>query len=160
MRLHLIAAATCFACASAPALAAQASPWYYGAGLGSYRPDVTAGKSAWGVLGRGGYALPWGKGFSVEGELGLSLSAGKWAYRDLRVSHAAAYAVWRSPGEVYVKLRAGGLYEHVRVGDGSATDPGASLGAGVGWTTDYGRFELEYTVIENHIELISLVWGP
>lgn len=72
------------------------------------------------------------------------------------IQTAGGYAVFRTAGMFYFKGKAGLLYEKIKSDIGSADDTGTSFGAGVGVSAGIAQFELEYTVIEQDVNYLSL----
>lgn len=99
-------------------------------------------------------------GWATEFQYTDSLSDGEFTVNggyyshtmNLSIQTAALYGVYRSPGKVYFKGRAGLLHEKV----GGANDTGLSLGAGVGFKiADSAAIELEATLIEQDVNYLS-----
>ncbi|UTA46503.1 porin family protein [Simiduia sp. 21SJ11W-1] len=71
---------------------------------------------------------------------------------DVSIQTMAAYAVYRSPGQVYFKGRAGVLQEKVL----GASDSGLSVGLGLGFKiADSAAIELDATLIEQDVNYFS-----
>ncbi len=99
-------------------------------------------------------------GFAVEAQYTDSMSGDSYDVNygygsrsiDIDIRTLAAYAVYRSPGSVYFKGRAGVLNEKI----GSMSDTGLSAGVGIGFKAgDSAAFEIEATVIEQDVNFIS-----
>jgi len=102
---------------------------------------------------------------AVEGELTTTVAGGDVSAfgfsGDWDVTTVAAYGVYRSYGEYFFKGKAGLLYEDVDVdfagSNDSDSDLGLSLGIGGGWNlSEKANLELEYTIIESDLGLLSL----
>lgn len=95
---------------------------------------------------------------SVEGELTNSTGTASAPppANDWEIQTAAAYAVFRSAGMVYFKGKAGVLHEKVKTQERTVNDTGTSIGAGVGLSVGVAQFELEYTLIEQDVNYLSL----
>ena len=110
-----------------------------------------------------GHDFP-GNDFAFELEMTGTVSPAEGtatALGDLDVFTLAAYGVYRTPGALYFKAKAGLVYEYFNVDlfglpiEGDAI--GLSLGIGGGYRINDGlALELEYTAIEADIDLISL----
>ena len=72
------------------------------------------------------------------------------------VNTQAIYGAFRTAGPVYLIAKAGVLREEVEVGSASVTDNGLSGGVGVGFSVGVAQLELEYTVVEQDINYLSL----
>jgi hypothetical protein len=145
---------------------------YLGIKGGLMMPDISSLDNAFNFgLQFGGYVHQDPKigSFAIEGEATITLSDGDVSLGaidgDWDVDVVAAYGVYRSPGEVYFKGKLGLAYEDVTVdysGLGSASDDdfNISLGFGVGWNIpEQGSLELEYTIIEEDIDFLSLTYN-
>lgn len=98
-------------------------------------------------------------GWGFEGEVTTSLIKGEtdFASLDITIKTLAGYAAYRSEGDTYFKGKLGVLYEDIELGSFSDDDSGASYGLGVGWRQgDGSMFELEYTIIEEDINFLSM----
>lgn len=85
------------------------------------------------------------------GEYSVNYGYGSYAY-EVEIQTLAAYAVYRSPGQIYFKGRGGFIHETV----GSASDTGISAGVGIGFKAgDSAAIELEATLIEQDVSFIS-----
>lgn len=158
MRRHTLAGIALLLWSGACAAAGDWS-WYGGAGAALLHPLGAGNGNAVNALGRVGLENARFPAFALEGELGATLSSGKFAGRDFKLDSAAAYLAWRSPGAWYLKLRAGALLEHARVGGGTSTDSGLSGGVGGGYRfAGNRRLELEFTVVEHEVRMLSLVY--
>ena len=145
------------ACGSARA----ANDWslYWGADGGLVLPKGAGNKTGLSAGGRFGVQYSGFPGFAAEADLTTTLIKPHYDYRDLRLTTLAGYLAWRSSGRWYFKARAGGVWEWTRVGNGSANDGGLSGGIGGGYRFDDGRaLELEFTVIEKNINMLSVTY--
>lgn len=102
-----------------------------------------------------------GAGWGFEGELTLSMIDGEYSIFgsdfDVSIRTLAGYAAFRSEGDTYFKGKLGVLNEDVEIGSISEDDTGASYGFGVGWRQGDGSMvELEYTIVEEDVDFISL----
>ncbi|MDP5208622.1 porin family protein [Microbulbifer sp. 2205BS26-8] len=104
---------------------------------------------------RAGYT--WNSGWGIEAELTGSMTDGDILDRDFSISTQAVYATYRTQGDIYFKGRLGYLNEEVDVEYfGDASDSGASVGVGVGFTlAENISFETEYTLIEEEVDYWS-----
>ncbi|MEM9382682.1 MAG: outer membrane beta-barrel protein [Planctomycetota bacterium] len=110
-----------------------------------------------------GHDLP-GNDISVEVEVSASVDSAdsnSEVFGKLDVFTLGGYGVYRSPGALYFKGKAGLIYQYLNVenraisleGDGI----GLSVGVGGGYRiTNGASIELEYTVIERDIDLATL----
>ncbi|MBN1378305.1 MAG: outer membrane beta-barrel protein [Gammaproteobacteria bacterium] len=97
-------------------------------------------------------------GFGFEGEFTTSIVEGELAGNyDVSIQTVAAYATFRTPGDSYFKAKLGLLNEDVEIGSRSDSDTGSSFGIGVGFNTaSGGKFEIEYTIIEEDVNFLSI----
>ena len=115
---------------------------------------------------RGGYI--WNSGWGLEAELTGSLADGTAEYNywggsydvDYSITTLAAYGTYRSQGQLYFKGKLGYLKETVKFSDDgdsySDSDTGLSAGLGFGFNmTPNANIELEYTVVEEDVDLFS-----
>lgn len=150
---------------------AQDRTFYFGLKGGWMFPDVSALDEAFnGGLLAGGfiYEDPATGSIAIEGEVTTSFSDGDVSFLGMRgewdLDTIALYGVFRSPGQIYFKGKIGILYEDASVtisGTGaSGDDTGLSAGIGAGWMVwDRGSLELEYTIIEEDVDFLSLSYN-
>ncbi|HET7921688.1 MAG TPA: hypothetical protein VFM15_02930 [Gammaproteobacteria bacterium] len=139
--------------------AARAADWslYWGAEAGLLLPQGERNRTGVQAVGRLGLQAARLPGFAAEAELGTTLKAAQYRSSDLKLTTLAGYLAWRSAGRWYFKVRGGGLWEWTRLGAGRASDGGLSGGFGGGYRFDDGRrLELEFTVIERNVNMLSL----
>ncbi|ADE53082.1 outer membrane beta-barrel protein [Coraliomargarita akajimensis] len=111
----------------------------------------------------GGYQFS-DMGFAIEGQMTLPISSaesGIASAGDLDIFTLGVYGVWRSPGRVYFKGKAGFMYEYLSTDFAGfpleESGFGLSLGVGGGVRiTKTIAAELEYTIIETDIDYLSL----
>jgi hypothetical protein len=153
----LFCIALMLACGSARA----AGDWsvYWGAGGGALLPKGSGNRIGLNAAGRFGIETSRLPGFALEGDLTTTLIKGHYSDRDLKLTSLAGYLAWRSSGRWYLKARVGGVWERVDVGGGNANDDGLSGGIGTGYRFADGRaLELEFTVIEHNVNMLSLMY--
>jgi hypothetical protein len=92
----------------------------------------------------------------VEAEISRTASDGEFAGNKVEVDTEALYLAVRTPGVVYFKARAGILHEEVSIGSASEDDTGASMGVGLGFGLGILQIEIEYTVVEEDIDFLSV----
>ncbi len=135
---------------------------YFGLKAGVMLPDLADLDAAYNA----GMLVGYGRGpVAAEAEITTTVLPGDTALSGVQwdITTLALYAVYRSAGAVYVKIKGGVLYEQVNfdaVGISlQGNDSGASLGLGLGFNRgDKGRVEIEYAVIDSDISLISLAY--
>jgi len=102
---------------------------------------------------------------AIEGEYTDTISEGDATFRGIHgewdIETYAIYGVFRTRGTLFFKGKIGYLHEDVSstVGGfaGTGSDSGVSLGIGGGLRIGiYGSFELEYTIIEEDVDFLSL----
>lgn len=110
-----------------------------------------------------GLTIGYGRGLALEAEFTTSLRAGDTADPEVHwdITTLALYGAYRSPGSVYVKFKAGMLYEQINFdANGMAfrdSAAGGSMGMRLGWQQPHGRrLELEYTLVERDVALLSM----
>ena len=94
----------------------------------------------------------------LEADLTTSVVDGDIGGLDYSTTMLAAYLAWRSAGDMYIKLRAGGLLEYVEVGAADAFGGGLSGGIGAGYRRGNQILELELTGVEKAAYMVSLSW--
>ena len=150
---------------AAPAMAAD-NPLYLGLKGGKMMVDVSEfdDTSTAGIV--LGYKLldKQGGSLAIEGEYTNSSTAdinvlnvtGQWD-----IDTWAVYAAYRTPGNLYLKAKAGVLHEKINASSVGASisgsDTGLSAGIGAGWRVGKkAALEFEYTVIEQDVNFVSL----
>lgn len=152
------------ACLITPA-AAEESALYGGLAVGKLSADFSRFEDTSGVgaiLGYDLYQDPNGN-LALETEFTTTLTDG-----DIRggggwdAHTVGAYAAYRTAGNVFLKVRAGILDQHVGASGGgpvNANDTGFSYGAGVGARLNSkAALEVEYTSLSNDLGFISLAY--
>ena len=140
---------------------------YFGVKGGMMMNDISGFGDAiniGGVVGAPVNHLPQGT-ISVEGELTTTLSKGDVNYFGYNgnwdITTLAGYGVFRTNGPMYLKAKAGYLFEDVGVSIGgipaSGSDSGLSFGVGGGMRLAGGQsVEIEYTIIESDVNFLSV----
>lgn len=140
---------------------------YFGVKTGIMMPDVGGWGDAiniGGIVGAPVARLPQGT-ISAEGELTTTLSNGDINYYgttgNWHITTLAGYGVFRTHGPIYLKAKAGLLYENVGASvpgfSATGSDTGLSFGIGGGMRLQHGQsLEVEYTIIESDINLLSI----
>jgi hypothetical protein len=132
---------------------------YWGAGGATVLPQGAGNRMGLNASGRFGLQYAGFPGFAAEADLTTSIVKGHYSNRDLKLTTLGGYLAWRSSGRWYLKVRGGGVWEWTKVGGGSANDGGLSGGIGGGYRFDDGRsLELEFTVIEKNVDMLSLTY--
>ena len=157
-RLWLLCAAALFG--AAPPLHAEETAAYFGLKAGAMRAD-SAGMHA---VANAGLTLGYGRdALAAEAEITRSLRRGATVDSDTHwgITTLAAYGVYRTSGTWYLKIKAGMLYEQITFKTSGLALPdsvsGGSAGAGFGWLSGGGRrLELEYTLVERDVALLSV----
>lgn len=140
---------------------------YYGITGGIMMPDIGGWDDAvniGGLVGAPVARLPQGT-ISVEGELTTSLIRGDINYFGFngkwRLTTLGGYGVFRTNGPMYLKAKAGLMYDSIGIstgglpGYGSGTD--ITLGVGGGMRLRGGqKLELEYTIIDSNFNMLSV----
>jgi opacity protein-like surface antigen len=139
--------------------AAQAADSYAGAKLGFMLPDTENQDNALNVGGLFGIQLQefpdkYGA-LSAEAELTFTLIDGdRPGGGDWDATTLAGYAVYRSPGNTYLKVKAGVLWRDTNY-DKSITE--LSVGVGGGFRINKSTaIEIEYTTIDDNIDMLSV----
>lgn len=115
-----------------------------------------------GMENSGGFGLLLADHFSngLGAELEITRSQADIYLLDLTDSYtldtAAAYAVYRSAGSWYYKLRGGLIWKQLKVRGGESSKSAFAGGLGGGY--DFGRLlvELEYTYVDQDVDQLSL----
>lgn len=137
------------------------NPLYFGGKIGLMDPDRGDEATNLGVL--VGYTLMEDSNgsFAAEGEYTRTFDDGEIGGADWDIETLAAYLAYRTAGDVFLKAKAGYGWWDVSV-DRVATrfeddDWDFTFGAGVGFRLSRkSGLELEYTVIQEDIDFLSL----
>ena len=136
---------------------AVADGWIFGANTGTMQVDVAGVGNPTNIGFMAGYEIGVGVGdIAFEGEVTRTLSAGSSSGGDVEIDTEALYVAFRTAGPVYFKGRMGTLQEEVRIGSGSFTDSGTSIGLGVGFSLALIQLELDITQIETDVTYLSV----
>ena len=164
MQTRTLIAILCLGMGLSGTALAEDSPWYVGVHAGQVSVDQSDFDSTNGIGFMLGYKV--NNLVSIEGALTSTGEDGDWTVQGVQGSWdmytAAFYAAFRSSGNLYFKGKLGYLYENVNASisglfSDSASDSGFSYGVGAGWKIGDGLgLELEYTIIEEDIDFISL----
>ncbi len=101
--------------------------------------------------------------YGVEGEFTTTFEDGAFAAQKVQLDTAGLYGVYRTRGPgtnrigPYLKLKAGVAYADLNIGDTATDDTNFSAGIGLGLNMSAVAFELEYTVINDDIDMVSLL---
>ena len=138
-----------------PAFAAEPgkSNIFFGVKGGFMKPDGKNNDSAFNIGAVMGQGMT--KYFSWEAELNASLSDGKVGNTDWDITNIAGYAVYRSPGDIGFKAKAGLTYWD------SPNDNGTSLTMGIGAGFKMGKsgmLDVEYTQVDDFVDYISVAY--
>ncbi len=149
-----------------PSAKAADSSWYVGLKAGQMMVDLDGLDDAT----NGGVLVGYSFGdFAIEAEYTTTLSEGDVTILGVPgewdINTFAVYGVYRSSGNIYFKGKVGFLNEDVSINvnafgtpiSAAGSDSSASLGVGVGWRIpDSNSLELEYTIVEEDIDFLSL----
>ncbi len=144
----------------ATAAQSEESAAYFGVKAGVLFPDLDDLEEAYNA----GLTVGYGRGaFAGEAEFTTTLFPGESALPGVEwdMTTLALYGVYRSPGKVYFKLKAGGLYEQVTFNAMGVNlqdkETGVSAGLGMGYRIDnQARVEVEYTMVDEDVSLLTL----
>ena len=137
---------------------ASANGWIFGANTGTMVIDVSGVSNPTNVGFMAGYEIGIGIGdLAFEAEMTNSVSSGSAGSSDVDIDTRALYVALRTAGPVYFKGRMGTLQEEISIsGFPSETDNGSSIGVGVGFSLGLVQLELDYTVIEQDVNYLSV----
>jgi hypothetical protein len=148
------------------AATAQDAPFYLGVKVGSMDADFSGFDRAVNIGVNVGYELMRDSrgALAVEGEYTTTASDGEISGGgEWDVDTLAAYAVYRTTGDLYVKGKAGYLNQDIKGTGAGATritssdDSGFAYGIGAGWRLDRkSSLEVEYTAASDELNFISL----
>lgn len=136
------------------------SKFYIGAKGGSMSTSLTGLGSATNLGVLLGYKM--NKTFALEGEFTTTTSDGSVnGFGNWSVDTYSVYAAGRWGDKAYLKGKIGILSEDISISggfvSGGGSDTGLSLGIGAGYSiSDKINIEVEYTLIEEDIDFISL----
>lgn len=163
MQKTLCAILIIFGCVSVTATV-QAEGWYFGGKLAYFEldiPNVDDPDNAGLVVG-----YDWLKNYGIigiEGEFTTTFEEGNLADQKIEMDTAGVYATYKSSGHaskgmgIYFKVKAGAAYHDLSIGATSKDDTNFSGGVGVGLNMAAVSFELEYTILDSDIDMISLL---
>ena len=158
---------------------AEESRWYIGmtggAMLFKENMDVGGGATASpevatniGLMGGYLWSVTRMGSLAVEGEFTDTASRGNYSLQGVdgtvAVQTLALYGAYRSPGAIYLKVKAGALNEKLTIARGYSSRVSTSdlrAAAGVGGGFDFGTkpggssLEIEYTLIEENVSFVS-----
>ena len=165
-RIYLVAVLAICVCFITNVQAAE-SPWYIGVKAGQMMLDADDAGDATNAGLVAGYRLSEGDfgTFAIEGEFTTAISKGDITILgvpcDWDVVTVAMYGVYRSAGDVYFKGKIGVLNEDATISVAgnsvSESDSGTSFGIGGGFRVGQsGSLEVEYTIIEEDIDFLSI----
>ena len=152
-RSLIIAISTLFLLTPAFAAEPGKSHIFFGAKGGFMKPDGKNNDSAFNI----GVVMGQGmtKYFSWEAELNASLSDGKVGSADWDISNIAGYAVYRSPGKIGFKAKAGLTYWDTPNDNGTSLTMGIGAGFKMGKS---GMLDVEYTQVDDFVDYISVAY--
>jgi len=128
------------------------APLYYAIKGGFMQPDGDDNDSALNVGGMLGQ--PFHRNFSWEAELTLTIADGKVGGDDnWDITTVAGYGVFRGPGQVAFKGKAGLAYWNGSDEDDISLSTGVGLGIRAGKS---GLVDLEFTEIDDSVDFISV----
>ena len=90
---------------------------------------------------------------AVEGELTRTIDSGD---DEIEIDTYAAYLAFRTPGPIYFKARGGVLKWELETPIAEDDDTGTSFGLGVGFSLAIIKLELDYTIIDDDINFLSI----
>ena len=147
-----------------PQAQADEGGWAFGAKLAYFETDedgVDDPDNAGLLI---GYDWPVKYGLlGVEAEFTSTFEDGRFAGQDVDVDTAGIYAAFRTRGRLaqgvglYLKGKAGAAYTDVGLGSESDDSTDASVGVGIGVNMLLVSFEMEYTILESDIDMVSLL---
>lgn len=120
---------------------------------------MAADRSGMEVTPNAGLTIGYGRGpLALAAAFTTRLRVGDTADPEVHwdITTLALYGAYRGPGSVYVKFKAGMLYEQINFdANGTAlrdSAAGGSMGLGLVWQRPRGRrLELEYTLVERDV---------
>lgn len=147
--------------AAAPA---KAGEWFFGAKIAYFEIDVPNidDPDNVGLVLSYDWDVDYGS-LGVEGEFTTSFLEGRLGTQKVELDTAGLYGVYRTRGPgfgstgPYLKLKAGAAYTDLTVGDVATDDTNFSAGFGLGLNMAMASFELEYTVINDETDMVSLL---
>ena len=166
MQTRTLIAILCLGVGLSGTALAEDSPWYVGIQAGQFSVDLSEFDSTNGVGVMLGYKV--NNLVSIEGALTTTGEDGDVTVQGVQgvgnwdLTTTAVYAAIRSSGNLYFKGKVGYLYEKVTASISglfytSDSQSDFSYGVGAGWRIGDGLgLELEYTIIEEDIDFISL----
>ena len=138
-----------------PAFAAEPgkSNIFFGVKGGFMKPDGKDNDSAFNIGAVMGQPIT--RDFSWEAELNATLSDGEVGNRDWDITNIAGYAVYRSPGDISFKGKAGLTYWDSSNDDGTSLTMGIGAGFKIGKS---GMLDVEYTQVDDFVDYISVAY--
>lgn len=93
---------------------------------------------------------------AIEAEITRTVTAGSVSGIDLEVESQGAYVSFTTAGPIYGKLRAGVMKASIDASGLSEDENGETYGVGAGISLGLFRVELEYTVVDDDVQFVSL----
>lgn len=142
----------------------HAGEWFFGGKLAYFEidvPNVDDPDNAGLVLSYD-WDIDYGS-VGIEGDFTTTFEDGAIAAQKVQLDTLGLYGVYRTRGPgsdsigPYLKLKAGAAYADLTIGDTSSDDTNFSAGFGLGMNMAFVSFELEYTVINEDTDMVSLL---
>ena len=153
-----------FACCLGAMAPVQAGEWFFGGKLAYFEidvPNVDDPDNAGLVLSHD-WDIDYGA-VGIEGEFTTTFEDGSVGAQKVELDTFGLYGVYRTRGPgsnrigPYLKLKAGAAYTDLSIGNIATDDTSFSAGFGLGLNMAFVSFELEYTVINDDTDMVSLL---
>jgi len=147
-----------------PAKFVSADEWHYGFELSYFDPNIeqTDDPDNMGLLLSYSWDIEYGS-VGIEGGLSRTFEEGSVASQDINIDNTSIYAVYRTRSMnlnsvgPYFKTKIGSSFTDLTVGNINESDTNISAGLGIGVNMMTVAFELEYTKINNNIDMINML---
>ena len=142
----------------------KAGEWFFGGKLAYFEmdiPNIDDPDNAGLVLSYD-WDIDYGS-VGVEGDFTTTFEDGRLGTEKVELDTFGLYGVYRTRGPgtgnigPYLKLKAGAAYTDLTIGNTATDDTNFSAGFGLGLNLALVSFELEYTVMADDIDMVSLM---
>lgn len=151
-------------CCLGMAAHSHAGEWFFGGKLAYFEldvPNVDDPDNAGLVLSYD-WDIDYGS-VGIEGDFTTTFEDGRVGTEKVQLDTFGLYGVYRTRGPgtqsigPYLKLKAGAAYTDLSIGNVATDDTNFSAGFGLGLNMAFVSFELEYTVINDDTDMVSLL---
>ena len=151
MKKILMALGLVAAMLSSAAMAQSTKGMMFGGGGGFIKPHGSDSDSGLTIFGRLAQPLQGNVSWEADANLGI-VDADFGTNHDYSINSIAAYAVYRSDGEIHLKAKLGVAYWD----DDIDHDTSLSAGIGLGFRMGRGILDVEYTQVNSYVDYFTV----